>query len=46
MAAKAVGGGREAGQAGLEGPADYEGWSPGWLGLCACRLGGPPHPGL
>ena len=32
-------------QANPEGTADCEGWWPGWLGLCACQLGGPPHPG-
>ena len=31
-------------QAGPKGTADYEEWSPGWLGLCACQLRGPPHP--
>ena len=43
--AVAAGGEREAGQVGLEVPVDYEGWRPGWPGLCACRPGGPPHPG-
>ena len=42
---EATGGEREAGQAGPEVPADYEGWRPGWPRLCACRPKGPPHPG-
>ena len=32
-------------QAGPKGTIDCEGWSPGWLRLCAFQLGGPPHPG-
>ena len=40
-----AGGEREVGQTGPKGAAEYEGWQPSWPELCACRLGGPPHPG-
>ena len=45
VATAAVSEEREAGQVGPEGPAEYEGWWPGWPELCACRPVGPPHPG-
>ena len=45
VAAAATGGEREARQAGPKGPAEYEGWRPGWPELCACRPERPPHPG-
>ena len=45
MATEVAGGRRGAALAGPGWTVDCGGWSPGWLRQCACRRGGPPHPG-
>ena len=45
VAAEVAGGRRGVVLAGLGWTADYGGWLPGWPRRCACRCGGPPHPG-